>query len=71
MAVSVAGNRADSGAQPPLALERQSAREPVGAENLCHLAGCSADRWMLGPASGMCQAGLGLPGRGMIFGLWA
>jgi transposase len=22
----------------------------VGAENLCHLAGCSADRWLLGPA---------------------
>jgi putative transposase len=21
----------------------------VGAENLCHLAGCSADHWMLGP----------------------
>ena len=23
---------------------------PVGADNLCHLAGCSADRWLLGPA---------------------
>ena len=34
----------------------------VGAENLCHLAGCSADRWLLGPRR--------LPGRGMIFGLW-
>jgi hypothetical protein len=21
----------------------------VGAENLCHLAGCSADRWLFGP----------------------
>ena len=30
-----------------------------------------ADRWLLGSASGTCQAGLGLPGRGMIFGLWA
>ncbi len=43
--------------------------DPVGAENLCHLAGCSADRWLLGHASGICQAGLGLPGHGMIFGL--
>ena len=25
----------------------------------------------LGHASGTCQAGHGLPGRGMIFGLWA
>ena len=24
-----------------------------------------------GPASGTCESGLGLPGRGMIFGLWA
>jgi hypothetical protein len=23
------------------------------------------------PASGTCESGLGLPGRGMIFGLWA
>ena len=46
-------------------------RRLVGAENLCHLAGCSADRWLLGRASGTCQAGLGLPGRGMIFGLQA
>ena len=37
--------------------------DTVGAENLCHLAGCSADRWLLGPRR--------LPGRGMIFGLWA
>ena len=29
---------------------------PVGSENLCHLAGCSTDRWMLGPASGTCEA---------------
>jgi hypothetical protein len=43
----------------------------VDAENLCYLAGCSADRWLLGHASGAWQAGLGLPGRGMIFGLWA
>jgi len=35
----------------------------VGAENLCHVAGCSADRWLLGPRR--------LPGCGMIFGLWA
>jgi putative transposase len=32
------------------------------AENLCHLAGCSADRWLLGPVR---------PARdGMIFSLW-
>jgi hypothetical protein len=43
---------------------------PVGAENPCHLAGCSAGRWSLGSASGTCESGLGLPGRGMIFGLW-
>ena len=35
---------------------------PMGAENLCHLAGCSADRWLLGARR--------LPGRGTIFGLW-
>jgi hypothetical protein len=40
-----------------------SHRVPVGAENLCHLAGCSADRWLFGSAPG-------LPGRGMICGLW-
>jgi hypothetical protein len=34
--------------------------EPVGAENLRHLAGCSADR-----------SARRLPGRGMICGLWA
>jgi len=36
---------------------------------LCWLlaAGC----WLLGRASGTCQAGLGLPERGMIFGLQA
>ena len=45
--------------------------EPVGAENPCHLAGCSAGRWSLGPASGTCESGLGLPGREMIFGLRA
>jgi hypothetical protein len=33
--------------------------------------GCSADRGCSAAASGTCQAGLGLPGRGMIFGLWA
>jgi hypothetical protein len=34
----------------------------VGAENPCHVAGCSADRWLSGPAP---------PVRGgMIFGLW-
>jgi hypothetical protein len=26
--------------------------------------------WLLGRAFGACQVGLGLPGRGMIFGLW-
>src|ERR1035437_443128 len=32
-------------------LRRQVARpRPVGAEYLCHLAGCSADPWLLGPA---------------------
>ena len=36
---------------------------PVGAENLCHLAGCSAGRRLFGPVPG-------LPGHGMIFGLW-
>ena len=35
----------------------------MGAENLCHLAGRSADRWPLGHASGTCQIGLGLPGK--------
>jgi len=25
--------------------------EPVGAENLCHLSGCSAAHWLLGPAT--------------------
>ncbi len=44
------------------------ALNPVGAENPCHLARCSAGRWSLGPASGTCESGLGLPGRGMIFG---
>jgi hypothetical protein len=34
----------------------------MGAENLCHLAGCSAGRWLLGSRR--------LPGRGTIFGLW-
>jgi hypothetical protein len=34
----------------------------VGAENLCQLAGCSADRWLLGARC--------LPRRGTIFGLW-
>jgi hypothetical protein len=43
----------------------------AGTENLCHLAGCSADRWPVGHAFGACQVGVGLPGRGMIFGLWA
>jgi hypothetical protein len=34
----------------------------VGAENPCHVAGCSADLWLSGPAP---------PVRGgMIFGLW-
>ena len=41
-----------------------SPRTGVGAENLCHLARCSADRWYMPGWS--C-----LPVRGMIFGLWA
>ena len=53
------------------ALSRNNHRtsSPVSAENLCHLAGCSADRWLLGHASSAWQAGLGLPWRGMILGL--
>lgn len=34
-------------------------RMPVGAENLCHLGRCSADRGELGPAFGCRQAGHG------------
>ena len=34
----------------------------VGAENLCHLAGCPEGRGLFSPA--------GTAGRGMIFGLW-
>jgi hypothetical protein len=52
-------------------LEAGEAAELVGAENPCHLAGCSAGRWSLGPASGTCESGLGLPGGGMISGLRA
>jgi hypothetical protein len=37
----------------------------VGAENLCHLAGCTADRRPLAARPAR------LPGRGMIFGLRA
>jgi transposase-like protein len=40
----------------------------VGAENLCHLGRCSAQR---GPASSAGRAGLDPSGRAMIFGLWA
>jgi hypothetical protein len=40
--------------------------DPEGAENLCHLGRCSAER---GPASGAGRAGLGPSGRAMIFGL--
>jgi hypothetical protein len=58
-------------AEVPERTSELAAARPVGAENLCHLAGCSAGRWSLGPASGTCESGLGLPGRGMIFGLWA
>jgi hypothetical protein len=38
------------------------AQDPVGAENLCHLGGCSTDRWLFGPRR--------MPGPGTIFGLW-
>ena len=43
------------------------ARRPVGAENVCRLGRCSAQR---GPASSAGRAGLGPSGRAMIFGLW-
>ena len=48
--------------------DRGPARGPVGAENLCHLGRCSAER---GPASSAGRAGLGPSGRAMIFGLQA
>jgi hypothetical protein len=39
-----------------------------GAENLCHLGRCCAER---GPPSSAGRAGLGPSGPAMIFGLWA
>ena len=39
-----------------------------GAENLCHLGKCLAER---GRTFGVWPAGRGLSGGGMIFGLWA
>jgi hypothetical protein len=38
----------------------------VGAENLCNLGGCPAERGRFGQA-----LGVGSAGGGMIFGLWA
>ena len=37
-------------AGPGLGREDVAAGHPVGAENLCHLATCTADRWLRGPA---------------------
>jgi hypothetical protein len=42
--------------------------EPVGADNLCHLGRCTAERG-LAPSAG--RADLGPSGRGMIFSSWA
>jgi len=40
----------------------------VGADNLCHLGRCTAERG-LAPSAG--RAGFGVGGRGMIFDSWA
>jgi hypothetical protein len=48
-----------------------SSEGDCGCEHLCYLAGCPADHWLLGYASGTCQTGLGLAVREMISGLWA
>src|SRR6266702_1096942 len=42
-------------------------RVPVGAENLCQLAGCSADRWLLGAPSAGSWDDLRLVGLKLIF----
>jgi hypothetical protein len=39
----------------------------VGAENLCHLPGCSADRWLLGPPPAREWDDLRLVGLKLIF----
>src|SRR5258707_14861048 len=39
----------------------------VGAENLCHLAGCSTDCWLLGPAPAWAWDDLRLVGLKLIF----
>jgi transposase len=39
----------------------------VGAENLCHLAGCTADRWLLGPAPARAWDDPRLVGLKLIF----
>ncbi len=39
----------------------------VGAENLCHLAGCSTDRWLLGPAPAGAWDDFRLAGLKLIF----
>jgi hypothetical protein len=40
---------------------------PVGAENLCHLATCTADRWLRGPAPARAWDDLRLVGVKLIF----
>jgi putative transposase len=39
----------------------------VGAENLCYLAGCTADRWLLGPAPARAWDDLRLAGLKLVF----
>jgi hypothetical protein len=39
----------------------------VGAENLCHLAGCTTDRWLPGPAPARAWDDLRLVGLKLIF----
>ena len=46
---------------------RSPSPSPVGAENLCHLAGCTADRWLLGPAPARAWDDLRLVGLKLIF----
>jgi hypothetical protein len=40
---------------------------PVGAENLCYLAGCTVDRWLIGPAPARAWDDLRLVGVKLIF----